>query len=215
MEAFIGTVLLMANNYAPRGWMLCQGQELPISQYSAVFSLLGTTYGGNGTTTFKLPDLRGRVAVGTGSGPGLSTRVEGQVGGAESFTAVATLTGVATIGVNNLPSHTHAASGALTASTAVRVGTAAVGVAVPVDGSGLTVSPGGPTNAGIYTSPAPTSGTVILGNVATTIGGNVDATGGGAPAPVAVSGAVMSATMPPFLALNYCICLEGIFPSRN
>ncbi|MFT5654718.1 MAG: microcystin-dependent protein [Arenicella sp.] len=75
---------LFGGNFAPRGWALCQGQLLSISQNTALFSLLGTTYGGDGRTTFGLPDLRGRVAVGVGSGPGLSTRGWGQRYGAES-----------------------------------------------------------------------------------------------------------------------------------
>lgn len=73
MDPFIGQIILFAGNFAPRGWALCQGQLLPIAQYNALFSILGTTYGGDGRTTFGLPDLRGRVPVGNGSGPGLST----------------------------------------------------------------------------------------------------------------------------------------------
>jgi microcystin-dependent protein len=100
----LGCIFIFGGNFAPRGYMLCQGQLLPISQNAALFSLLGTTYGGNGTTTFALPDLRGRAPIGTGTGPGLSPVVEGQSSGANS----------ASILIANMPSHSHA----LNASTA-------------------------------------------------------------------------------------------------
>ena len=81
---FIGEVRWFAGNFAPRGWALCDGQLLPISQNEALFSILGTTYGGDGETTFGLPDLRGRGMVHVGSGPGLTPRPQGQKGGSES-----------------------------------------------------------------------------------------------------------------------------------
>ena len=76
-EPFLGQLTLVPYNFAPRGWALCQGQLLPISQNAALFSLLGTTYGGNGSTTFALPDLRGRVPIGSGQGPGLTNMILG------------------------------------------------------------------------------------------------------------------------------------------
>lgn len=96
-NAIMGTVRLFAGNFAPLGFMLCQGQILSISSNTALFSILGTMYGGNGTTTFALPDLRGRVPLGVGQGPGLSSYVEGQTTGSET-TALT---------VNNLPAHNH------------------------------------------------------------------------------------------------------------
>jgi microcystin-dependent protein len=81
MEEFIGVVKLFAGNFAPRGWILCNGQSLAIASNTALFSILGTTYGGNGQTTFALPDLRGRTAVGWGQGPGLSNYVIGETVG--------------------------------------------------------------------------------------------------------------------------------------
>lgn len=99
MEPFLGQVMLFGGNFAPRGWAFCHGQLLPIAQNTALFSLLGTIYGGDGRTTFALPDLRGRAAVGAGSGPGLSDVREGQKGGRESVT----------LSVINLPSHNHSA----------------------------------------------------------------------------------------------------------
>ncbi len=83
---FIGEVKLFAGNFAPRGWALCNGQLLPINGNEALFSIIGTLYGGDGRTTFALPDLRGRVAVSPGTGPGLSTYRLGQSGGAEYHT---------------------------------------------------------------------------------------------------------------------------------
>ena len=85
-EPFIGELKTFGFNFAPRGWALCEGQLLPIAQNTALFSLLGTTFGGDGRTTFALPDLRGRYAVGVGNGPGLSSYRWGQKGGAETHT---------------------------------------------------------------------------------------------------------------------------------
>jgi len=98
-EAFIGEVRIFAGNFAPRGWALCEGQLLAISQNTALFSILGTTYGGDGRTTFGLPDLRGRVAIAPGTGPGLSSKRLGERGGVENVTLIAT----------QIPSHKHTA----------------------------------------------------------------------------------------------------------
>lgn len=97
MEPFIGMITLFAGNFAPKGWAFCQGQLLPISQNSALFSLLGTTYGGDGVTTFALPDLRGRAPIQQGQGPGLSNYVLGEITGTENVTLTNT----------QLPAHTH------------------------------------------------------------------------------------------------------------
>jgi microcystin-dependent protein len=99
-EPFIGQVYLVGFNFAARGFALCEGQQLSIAQNTALFSLLGTTYGGNGTTVFALPDLRGRMPIGQGAGPGLTQRPIGQMAGHESTTLSAA----------NLPSHSHAAT---------------------------------------------------------------------------------------------------------
>jgi microcystin-dependent protein len=96
-EPFLATVLMFGGNFAPLGWAFCNGQLLSIAQNTALFSLLGTTFGGDGQTTFALPDLRGRLPLHWGQGPGLSNYDLGQASGTESVT----LTG------NNLPSHTH------------------------------------------------------------------------------------------------------------
>lgn len=88
-EPFIGEIKIFAGNFAPRGWAFCQGQIVAISKNTALFSLLGTTYGGDGQTTFALPDLRGRAPMHYGQGPGLSNRSLGEVTGAESVTLLA------------------------------------------------------------------------------------------------------------------------------
>lgn len=97
MDPFLAEIIMFGGNFAPRGWAYCDGQLMPISQYSAVFSLLGTTYGGDGRTTFALPDMRGRVAMHPGNGPGLTSRRLGAKGGVESVT----------LNVTEIPSHTH------------------------------------------------------------------------------------------------------------
>ena len=97
MEPFIGQIMLFAGNFAVRGWALCDGQLLPINSNQALFSILGTTYGGDGETTFGLPDLRGRVPIHMGNGPGLSNRTLGSKSGAETHT----------LNVNQMPNHNH------------------------------------------------------------------------------------------------------------
>jgi microcystin-dependent protein len=98
-DPFIGEIRLFAGNFAPRGWAFCHGQLLSISDHTALFSILGTTYGGDGRTTFGLPDLRGRVPIAAGNGPGLTPRPLGTVGGQEEVR----------IEVAQLPAHTHQA----------------------------------------------------------------------------------------------------------
>jgi microcystin-dependent protein len=97
MDEFIGIIKLFAGNFAPRGWAFCQGQLLSIAQNTALFSILGTTYGGDGVTTFALPDLRSRVPAGCGQGSGLSYLDLGEMGGTESVTLLQT----------NMPAHSH------------------------------------------------------------------------------------------------------------
>jgi microcystin-dependent protein len=102
MEGVIGVVTMVAYDFAPKNWAYCNGQLLAIAQNQALFSILGTTYGGNGVQTFALPDLRGRIPAGVGQGPGLSNYTLGEVGGTETVT----------LNVNNLPPHVH--TGAVT-----------------------------------------------------------------------------------------------------
>lgn len=96
-QPFLGEIRMMANNYAPRSWAYCNGQLLPIAQNSALFSLLGTTFGGNGQTTFALPNLQGRAPMAPGNGPGLTPRTLGEAGGSESVTLLPT----------QMPAHSH------------------------------------------------------------------------------------------------------------
>lgn len=96
-DYYIGEIRMFAGNFAPAGWAKCEGQLLPIAQNTALFSLLGTTYGGDGQTTFALPDLRGRVPMGDGSGPGLTPRILGETAGSETNTLT----------IAQMPAHNH------------------------------------------------------------------------------------------------------------
>jgi len=107
MDPFLGEIRIFAGNFAPTGWALCDGSLLQISQNTALFSVVGTLYGGNGTTTFALPDLRGRVVLGFGQGPGLNMYTQGQTGGVESET----LTGA------QMPAHSHSVAASETSTT--------------------------------------------------------------------------------------------------
>jgi microcystin-dependent protein len=104
---FLGTISLFAGNFAPRGWALCNGQLLAISQNSALFSILGTTYGGDGVTTFALPNLQGRAPIHWGQGPGLTPRTLGEASGEENVTLLST----------QMPQHTHLVSASTTVAT--------------------------------------------------------------------------------------------------
>jgi microcystin-dependent protein len=168
MEPFLGQIQLFGFGFAPRGWAQCNGQLLSISSNTALFSLLGTTYGGNGQTTFGLPDLRGRVAVNQGQAPGLSDYTLGEVLGAETIS----LTG------NENGQHNHVVQASMTSASKSPAG------AVPA------YSEGAP-----YGQP---DGTVM--NAAMTKAG-----GQGLP----------HENRQPTLCLNYCIALEGIYPSRD
>ncbi len=147
-EPFMGEIRMVGFNFAPRGWAFCQGQIMSIAQNSALFSLLGTTYGGNGQSTFGLPDLRGRSPVGMAQGPGLSDIALGERAGSENTTLL----------VTNMPSHNHA--------TSVEVaGVAATPTTVPsVTNNVLGASGGGPGSASIWSTtlatPVPIAGVV-------------------------------------------------------
>ncbi|ARS39460.1 phage tail protein [Sphingobacteriaceae bacterium GW460-11-11-14-LB5] len=125
---FLGIIALFGFSFAPRGWAFCSGQLMAIASNQALFSLLGTTYGGNGQNTFALPDLRGRVAMGTGQGPGLSPRTLGEMAGVETVTLIST----------QIPQHTHTvAEPAVTSSGTLDVPSASVILsASPKTGSG-------------------------------------------------------------------------------
>jgi microcystin-dependent protein len=169
-EPFLGQIILVPYNFAPRGYAFCQGQILSIAQNTALFSLLGTTYGGNGQTTFALPDLRGRHAVSQGQGPGLSFYTLGEQGGVESVTLIS----------QQMPQHNH-----LVSTNNQGANTGRPSGAFP-----------GQTSTNIY---APSSDGSTFNPQA------ISLTGGNQP----------HENRDPYLALNYCIALQGIFPSRN
>jgi len=169
-EPFLGEIRVFGFNFAPVGWAFCQGQLLPIAQNTALFSLLGTTYGGDGIQTFALPDLRSRVPVGFGQGPGLSSYVLGQQSGTENVT----LTQV------QMPQHSHTVQANDSPGTATRP---AGGVLAR-------------TGAGTYATS--TDGTTMLTNM-------VSGSGGSQP----------HTNLQPLLGINFCIALQGIFPSRS
>ncbi len=181
MEGVIGYVTAFAGNFAPRGWALCQGQILAISQNTALFSILGTSYGGNGQTTFALPDLRGRAVVGVGQGPGLSSYDLGQVAGTE----------INTMTLAQLPAHTHTATIKITPNANTQP-------------DGAT-----PLNS-VYASP--TGGDQLYG-----AGGSVamKAYPGTLTTGLNTGGPTPFSTLHPVLALNYLVCIQGVFPARN
>lgn len=177
----IGEIRMFGGNFAPRTWALCQGQLLPISQNSALFSILGTTYGGDGRTTFALPDLRGRCAIGQGNGPGLSDRRLGAKGGTETNT----------LNTTQLPAHTHSASGTVELQAK--------------NGAGDESNPGGgflaTANSDMFSDGTGLNATMGSNPVNVTVGN----TGNNQPVN----------NMQPYLAVNYIICLQGVYPSRS
>mgnify|MGYP000054799485 CR=1 FL=1 len=175
MEPFIGQIMMFGGNFAPRNWALCDGQLLAINNYQALFSILGTTYGGDGRTTFALPDLRGRAPIHEGQGPGLPSYRLGQKGGIEQNTLT----------LANMPAHNHG-GGSLNVSNQAGEETS------PPAGGSI----GG--GAAIYNAEAPNTtlnqNSIVINNE----GGNQPVN-----------------NMQPYQALNYIICLQGIFPSRS
>lgn len=194
MDEYMATVKMFAGNFAPRGWMFCQGQLLPISQYSALFSLLGTIYGGDGRTTFALPDLRGRAPIGSGHGPGLSDRREGAKGGSETNT----------LNIMNMPSHNHAAMvNEFRADIMVSNQEGTEETAGTNGATTLAASTNGGRGVGIYNSDTPDIA-LNTGN-----GGSANVTIGNTGGNIPVN------NMQPFLSINFIICVEGIFPPRS
>lgn len=185
MEGTIAEIRMFAGTFAPRNWAFCNNQTIAIAQNTALFSLLGTTYGGNGQTTFALPDFRGRIPVGAGTGPGLSNYQLGQKGGTESFT----------ISNANFPPHTHPLSGSVTMKG--NGNPAATDADAPQNNY-----PGTVTGTNMYSSVNNGSG---LANMQTQL--TAAAAGSASPAPLT--------NIQPVMGMNYVICMFGIFPSRN
>lgn len=187
MEPTLATIMLFAGNFAPRGWALCEGQLLPISQNQALFSLLGTIYGGDGRTTFALPDLRGRTPIQQGRGPGLSSYREGQKGGVEHVI----------LNTTQIPAHTHGFTNPKYNEFFTDDNSTADPSATKyfyVDDTTLPF-----TN---NTSKLSTLGTE---GVVTNKNGQILNNGGG----------MDHTNQQPYLALNYIICIQGLFPSRS
>jgi microcystin-dependent protein len=181
-EPFLSEIRIMTFNFAPKGWTMCNGQLLPINQNQALFSLLGTTYGGDGRTTFGLPDLRGRVPVGVGSGI-----VLGERGGEYAHTVT----------IAEMAAHTHllmadaSTAGSANANTPAPDNSKVLGQSA---GSGGT--PPQPFGVNMYSTSGPNSAL--------------------APASVTANGGTQAhVNTQPFLTLNFCIALQGIFPSQN
>lgn len=174
MDPFVAEIRIFPFNFAPKGWAFCNGQLLPISQNTALFSLLGTTYGGDGRTNFALPNLQGSAAMHPGQGPGLSLRDLGETGGEESVTLL----------VTEIPSHTHVAKANID------------GGSLPSPAGNVWSAPGADRDISWYAvGPAnATMGPQALG-----------ATGGSLP----------HNNMMPYLTLNFCIAMQGVFPPRG
>lgn len=172
---------------------LCQGQLLPISQNDALFSILGTTYGGDGRTTFGLPDLRGRVAMGPGNGPGLSAYREGSKGGRENITLT----------VSNMPSHNHTATFTQTSGVSTTPAVAEEANSDDPTNNSLAIPSIGGANK-IYSSDTPDAN---LSNGNVNVEGNVNILNNGSQQPFDIR--------TPYLGINYIICLQGIYPSRS
>jgi microcystin-dependent protein len=175
-DAYMGSIVLFAGNFEPRNWAYCDGRLLPIASYQALFSLLGTTYGGDGRTTFALPDLRGRVPISSGNGPGLTPRPLGSRAGQERVTLHDT----------EMPTHSHTASGTIKAKEEADNG----------DPSNNFIAGNGSTIFG-------TTSDVQMNNNSVNVTVN------------SAGGSQAHENMPPYLALNYIICLQGLFPPRN
>lgn len=198
-EGFLGEVKMFAGNFVPRGWALCQGQLMAISSNTALFSIIGTIYGGDGRTTFALPDLRGRVARGTGSGPGLQPAIIGQRGGTE-FKVLSLL---------EMPQHSHSAvfngNGGV-ASIAIPTYADEADETEPSTQSSLAIGNYQGNETSMYTTQAP-DGTLKPFNAAVTASGTVT---------VGTAGGSQSFdNRQPYTTINYIICIQGLFPSRN
>jgi microcystin-dependent protein len=214
-EAFIGEIKTYGFSFAPRNFALANGATLSISQNSALFSLLGTTYGGNGQTTFQLPNLGGRYVMGQGQSAGTSQYVIGQVAGNENVTILQ----------SQMPMHTHIAattvtpnSSGLTAATTITAITAPTARVPNPTGNLLTsgVTGGAAPNPPLlgYTAFANgTAATMAPEMATTTLSGSVTATA--ATTVQTAGGSQPINVQSPYLIINYCIATVGIFPSRN
>ena len=202
MEGYIGEVRLVAYNFAPKDWAFCMGQVLSITDNTALYSLIGSIYGGDGRSTFGLPDLRGKVALGQGQYPGSAYDYHlGQSGGTE----------VVTLNVNEIPVHTHTAVSHVnlngSPTITIQANNADFSQKDPENNY-----PGGSNAFGTGpTQYASTANTTMNPDMASINNLNIDvettngSTGGGVPHP----------NMQPYLSLSYIICLSGLYPARS
>jgi microcystin-dependent protein len=190
MDPILGQLILFPFNWAPRGWALCWGQLLNITDNTALFSLINTIYGGDGRVTFGLPDLRGRIPIGMGQGPGLTNYYIGQFGGVEGIVMTEA----------NLASHFHVQD--LSSATAQLLGNEAGGDSLVPKDCTLTKS----ETTELYSTEAPDeTKNFHADSIKITGGGNTLPAGGNQPLE----------NRQPYLAMNWCIALDGIYPSRQ
>lgn len=196
MEPFIGQIMAFVGNFAIRGWAKCDGQLLPISSNTALFSIIGTNYGGDGRTTFALPDLRGRVPMHYGNGLGLTSRNLGERGGQEYHNLLLT----------EMPSHNHIALNNAAQDQHVMLSKDAAVNQIPAEGDVPAAAQfGSGLNATKVNAFGPATnlvnGQAISGSSGFTIANN--------------GGSQAHNNMQPFVTVNYLIALQGIFPSRS
>lgn len=202
MEGTIGEIRLFASNFAPRNWAYCAAQVVQIRANTALFSILGATYGGDGSNTFMLPDLQGRVAIGAGQGTGLTNYNLGTKAGTETVT----------LNTTQLPAHNHQAI----AQPGIGSGTVKV---MAVGNAGGASSPGGNyigQDTGNALTSYATGGSIVTMDSRSIQITNVVATGSPASVTLAANGGNQPhSNMQPYTVLSYIICMYGIFPSRN
>jgi microcystin-dependent protein len=194
MEVYIGTIMAFGFGFTPNGWLPCNGQLLAISEYEALYMLIGTTYGGDGQTTFALPDLRGRTPISQGQGPGLSNVRTGQASGS----------GTVTMSAINMPAHIHPLiPGQVNAQTKIPVTATGGGTNEPGEGE-FGFGAGGSFPA-IFSDSSTYGNTEFLAGVQNNVNLNTGAVGSNMPINITN----------PYLAVNICISPYGIFPSQN
>lgn len=211
-EPYLGEIKIFGGTFAPRGYASCNGAQISISVNTALYAILGTVYGGDGRTTFLLPNLQSRVAIGFGHGPGLSQYNQGQTGGTENTTLL----------VANLPPHTHQA--VTTAPTLQSFG-ASVSINAVNRPSSRVAAPGGALITGGVDSAtgatingfAPNgSGAAVALDASSATLSNAAATFGAPTTTLAQTGSSLPfSSLQPYLAVNYIIAVQGVFPSRN
>ena len=192
-DPFIGQISMFAGNFAPRGWAFCNGQLLSVSQHTALFSILGTTYGGNGQTTFALPNLQGRVPVHIGQSPDTSNYMLGEAGGVESVTLT----------ISQMPAHSHLVTETGSGSLQVAgIGSNASTTPSPTNNILGASAAGGSPSAAIWSDEL--NDPVSLANP---INANFIAQLAGGSQPFSIRN--------PYLGMNFIIALEGLYPTRN